>query len=294
MGHHMHNIPAIFFHRGNSNGRFAIQQALQYNRRVILLGDETSKLPIGEYHAYQDHDEGALQFVGVFQHMNTAPNPSHDLHCFLRWFFIFNLMKEQQFQRVFAGDTDVLLYADVTEIADEWGDHEILLSVPVRQDNYRWAVAGTSSYWSYNGLRLFLDFLFQLYTTPTRLQQLQEKWHWHQRTGAPGGVCDMTALYLFHQEYPELIGSLISVTGSPPHAFDLSINAAENCYPDEYKVHRPSMAPYGQFKQLEWIDQQPYGYNLRLQQLVRFDGVHFQGGAKCIIPDCLKMRQSDG
>lgn len=277
------NIPVFFTHYGNPYVEIAVRQAQQYNSRVVLLGDEFSEITNVEYYPYQQYaNQKTLHMVSVYQHMHTNPNVAHRRYGYLRFFHVLNFMKDHQLQRIFLGDSDLLLYTDVTKIADAWGTHEVLLCIPLNQPEYRWSVSAHASYWTYERLSTFCDFVLQMYTTNTGLQRLQEKWQWHQDTNTPGGICSMTLLYLFCQQYPKLVGNLLRPTGLPSHAFDLSINTAENLYLDEYEAIQHPDAPHGKFKQIEWKDQQPYGYNLRLQQTVHFDGLHYQGGAKSV------------
>lgn len=286
------NIPVIFTHYGDwSVVDVAIQQAQRRNSRVILLGDRPRETCITEYYRAQEYttnDEYVSRFTVAYQHMHTNPNEKHRLYCYLRWFYILSFMEKHSIQRVFVADSDLMLYADVAQIANAWGDYEILLVVPLNQVEYRWSVSAHASYWSYRGLRLFCDFMLQAYTEDTILQQLQEKWQHHQDTKTPGGICIMTMLYLFKLQYPELVGNLLCPVETPWHAFDLSINTSENMLLNEYETHVVPEAVHGQFKQITWIDQQPYGNNLRLQCPVRFDGIHFQGGVKDAMQDYSK------
>jgi len=282
-------IPVIFIHRGNTTVHNAIAQAQQYNERVILLGDETNASSLCEFYPYQQHlSVDARHMSQVYQHMHSNPGTEYRLANFLRWFIIAQFMQEKQLDKVFVADSDLLIYTNITEIANDWGTFDVLLGIPLRQGNYRWAAPGHASYWTLDGLRQFCSFAIQQYSTDVGLTRLQKKWDWHLRTGTNGGICDMTLLYLFQREHPELVGSLLAVTGrstSRVHAFDLNINYAENYAPDEYRLCTVPEAPYGALKELTWLDGQPYGYNRPLDRLVRFDGLHFQAGAKRFIKE---------
>jgi hypothetical protein len=136
-----------------------------------------------------------------------------------------------------------------------------------RQSNYRWSAAGHVSYWTELGLARFCDLIDHIYTH--RLDKLEEKWNWHQRTKTPGGICDMTLLWLFSRENE--IPILTRVRDDT--TFDENINISENHLPNEYRMHEG-------YKEITWRGHQPYGYNLVLRKPIRFNALHFQGTAK--------------
>lgn len=288
-------IPVIFIHRGNDTVHNAVVQAQQYNERVILLGDETNASSLCEFHPYRQYlSIDAARMSQVYWHMHSKPGVEWRLANYLRWFIIAQFMQENQLDRAFVADSDLLIYTDVTEIADDWGAYDVLLGVPLRQGTYRWAAPGHASYWTLDALRQFCDFALQQYSTDVGLARLQRKWDWHLRTDTSGGICDMTLLYLFQREFPELVGSLLATTGHDGllhiHAFDLNVNYTENYASDEYRLCEAPYAPYGTLKEITWLNEQPYGYNLSLGQPVRFDGLHFQAGAKCLIENHMRVK----
>lgn len=277
------DIPVVFTHRNNRQVETAMRQAQQYNQRVILLGDESNRNSTVEHHAFRKHAKDAKRFAKVYQHMHTRRDEEYEEFCYLRWFYISDFMRKHHIPRIFAGDSDLMLYRNVTEIANDWNGYTTLLCIPSRQRNYRWSATGHASYWSSRDLEDFCDFLLWSYTTDEGLLPLCTKWRCHQSTRRVGGICDMTLLYLFWLQRFESIGNLLSVTGTPPHAFDLNFNTSENHYPDEYQMEATSETSSGSILRVAWKDQQPYGYNQRLGCQVRLDGIHFQGAATRLI-----------
>lgn len=283
-------IPVIFIHRGNSDiVHDAIAQAQRWNERVILLGDDDNITDTCEYYPHcLYYSAQAERLSRIYQHMHSNPGAEYRLANYLRWFIILQFMQTHKIARAFVADSDLLLYANVTIIAEDWGVNDVLLGAPWDQDNYRWAAPGHASYWTLAGLQRFCAFALQQYSTDTGLRRLQTKWNWHRDSGINGGICDMTVLYLFQQEYPKRVKSLLVVSDEGWHAFDLNVNYTENYLPDEYET-QPIPIAYGRMKRITWIDDQPYGHSRYFNRSIRFDGLHFQSRAKEFLKDYLRI-----
>lgn len=285
-------IPVIFLHRGNNLVYPALTQAQHFNERVILLGDMLNNQHSCEFYPYLNYlDKRAEQIANIYVHMHKKPDAGYRLANILRWYVIADYMRKAKLDAAFIADSDLLLYVNVEEIADDWGGYDVLLGMPDYQDSYRWAAPGHASFWTLEMLDGFCEFVIDQYATKDGKARLGDKWNWHVDTGANGGVCDMTLLYLYAQKYSALIGSLLEavldVRGGM-HAFDLNINQAENYYQDEYKMRDLEAAPYGAIKYLTWNDGIPYGDSPLQPASIRFDGLHLQSGAKALMPDLLQ------
>ena len=291
-------VPVIFLHRGNDLVYPALTQARKFNERVILLGDTTNNQHKSEFYPYLNYlDDRAERMVHAYRHMHKKPEGTvrYRLANILRWFVISNYMRTANIDTAFIADSDLLLYVNVEEVKDDWGGYDVLLGAPDYQESFRWAAPGHASFWTLEMLDLFCEFAIEQYIVKPGLERLRAKWHWHLDTGANGGVCDMTLLYLFSQRYSALVGSLLEavldVQGGM-HAFDLNINQAENFYKDEYRMRELKDAPYGAIKYLIWNDGIPYGDSPLQTALVRFDALHFQSGAKTLVP--MALRNGEG
>jgi len=295
------SIPVVILHRGISENipSFAIRQAQEHNDRVILLGDVYHTPNHCEYYPISDYMDYRFQtMLRVYQHMHMNKNAEYRLNNILRWFVIADFMNKQDIPVVFAADSDLLLFSDVTEIQNTWTTCNALLCIPRYQEEYRWAASGHASFWKLEALKMFCDFAINCYCNKYALDMLKRKWEWHKKYNMAGGICDMTLLYRFYQTYPGMVGNLLEAVpprhiGQYMHAFDLSLNTSENCHLDEYEMETVKGAPYGQIKRLFWNNQVgshpaalvPYGNNLKLGGKIRFDGLHFQAGAKQLMED---------
>jgi hypothetical protein len=269
-------IPVVFTHSGDQEyAQIAVAQAQRDNDRVVLLGDESNTGWEVEHHLISDYWSDDVQRVADY-YVHMCSNP----HGFELWnlqeaFVLREFMRRENLGVIFAADSDVMVYADLTREAKKFGDFLAVYSIPAEQWEYRWSASAHSVYWTRQGLEMFCDFTEYTYTC--NLSKLQEKWDWHQRTGTGGGVCDMTLLWLFYQEHQDRISDICDVIDDT--AFDHNIRVAENTYPDEYQMR-------GELKEINWWeDKWPYGWNLRLEQPVRFATLHFQNGVKPLMKE---------
>lgn len=252
-------LPVIFIHRG-PNTQY-LKLALKKSPDAILIGDEDNCSVTSAYHPYQNYFQGASDFKKLYQHRSTNPE-WFEMFCFQRWFVLYEFMEQHSLTKVFVADSDVLLYCDVSDY-----DYDVAYSIPKDQQNYRWSASAHVSYWTINGLRKFCEYILWLFEDD---YLLNEKWQYHKETGAPGGIADMTALYLFSTEHPvkTLTGVYEGMT------FDHQMNRPDNLYRDEYEMG-------GDIKRIDWrLGKTPYGYNKKLDCWVKFNALHFQGNAK--------------
>jgi hypothetical protein len=88
--------------------------------------------------------------------------------------------------------------------------------------------------------------------------------------GREGGVCDMTLFDRYRQAHPERAGDAGAIWNASSH--DNNLRRA-----DGYELRRG-------YKRLTWIGGQPHARRLDTGELVRLGSLHFQGGAKLLIP----------
>jgi len=188
-------IPVIFIHAGDQDYlKTAIKQAERYNERVVLIGDEKNKTFAKEWvpwkKLYHHH------FAQVYQHMNWT-HQSQILRNIERWFAISRWMEWKKEERAFCVDSDVMLYADLDEVIETWPSPAAGLAIPRKAWPAGVSASGHCSYWTQAAIKDFCDFVYRMYTTDRGLACLQYKWAAHILTKSPGGVCDMTLLYIW-------------------------------------------------------------------------------------------------
>lgn len=266
--------PLIFIHQGYSDYlNYTLRQARCSNpdAEIILIGDESNdKFDFIKHYRIEDYQGAANSFADVYQHMSFN---SHDfeLICFKRWFILEDLMKKHHLAGAFVFDTDVMIYSNLTSMAGDLLDS--------RRNGF--AVTEESSlsphviFWQLETLSGFNQFLLESYSNRNVMEKYQEKWASHISNNLAGGVCDMTALYLFsrqsgHVQYRNLLQVEVNAV------FDHNINESTNLVKDEFLRTR------GQ-KTIVWHDDQPYGIRKDDRGETRFHALHLQGHAKLLI-----------
>jgi len=131
------------------------------------------------------------------------------------------------------------------------------------------------------GLSAYCDFIWQMYATGAGRAKLREKWDWHKSTGAPGGLCDMSLLYLFMRERPGEVANLIERTIDGA-VFDFHILTPAGLGPEDWEMEAVPGMPR-RAKKLQWRDGQPYGRHLPTGEWVRLLTLHFQDGSKRLL-----------
>lgn len=270
-------MPIVFVHAGYSPYlEFTLRQARHASpeAEIVLLGDaDNDRFPfVTHVDAVSGVYADAAREVGsVYEHRSTN-GEAFERVCFERWFRLRAWMEASGADRAMVLDSDVMLYAPEAEMWARYGAAPLALSLPAHQDDYRWVAGPHAMLWTAEALADFCAFTVESFRRP---EPFEEKWSFHKRTGTPGGVCDMTALYLFARER-EAANVAAIVDGA---AFDHNINDAENEVRGEY-------ATDGGRKALRWdADERPWGRSLRRGHDVRFLGLHLQGSAKGMIPE---------
>jgi len=265
-------IPVVFTHRGPQEYvQIAIDQAKRYGNYVVLLGNDENKHFNVEHYNDADYWQGADLFETFYTHMSSN-HEALELYCFQLYFAARNLAWEKGWDKIFLIDSDVLLYCNVMEQEPE--DYDLAVSICANQWKYRWSACLHNSYWKVSTLIDMCNFLIETYHGSELFPKLEEKWAWHQANDIPGGVCDMTLLWFFWQGRKAV--NLSEVRDGA--TWDDNINQAENFNPDEYRMKDGA-------KEMEWRNGRPYGYNVYLEDWVRFNSLHFQGQAKHLMKE---------
>lgn len=269
----MNEIPIIIYHEGSQEYlQECINQAKKYNNTVILIGDETNKDMNSDYwfHAAELETEEWREFSDLFYNMSTN-SAKFELQCFKRFFMIYSLMKKNIINECIHIDSDILCYYDFSKFNVFDGIYDASLSIPKRQDAYRWGVSAMTSYWTKKGIASFCSFVIVAYKDKNAL--LTEKWNYHQKNNLPGGICDMTLLYLWSKQEKEIkiLNTMEEFSiGDDKVVIDNNISTVENGYLYDKLFCLKKVTFYEGIPYLHKED----GTKIRTLAL------HFQGGAK--------------
>lgn len=113
-------IPIVFMHVGDEDYVwYSSQQAKTSNPSsdVILLGNERNRMRATgsvRHEMMHHYMQGATEFASVYKHV--SPNSyEYNLFCFQRWFILRDYMRRNQVDVVCYLDSDVMLYADISD-----------------------------------------------------------------------------------------------------------------------------------------------------------------------------------
>jgi hypothetical protein len=190
-------------------------------------------------------------------------------------FMLEEWMKKNDVQRVFLLDSDVITFANYSvELAPILFDNYIAsLMTCENQDNFRWASSCHFSYWTLEGLEDFTSFCIEAYHNKMIREQLETKWKWHNNYNKPGGVSEMTLLYLWSKDNSKVANSSKVINNT---TVDHSINTSTNYSDNEYQMQLG-------IKKIIFKNEIPYGFNKVLNKEIRFLCIHCQGTAKILM-----------
>lgn len=272
-------LPVVFFHLGKNDYFDSAVKVASKNNNVIHVGDIVVENAPNNYEfvdynlVTQDFDN----FMKTYVHMHPRLGLFEHL-CFLRWFALRNLMSLKQLTAAFYADSDVAVLENVTKTYEEYKRPEIAYSVPYNEDPYYMVGCGHSSFWSLDGISRVCSYILDSYKDPKKFDILKDKWRYHQEEKVPGGVCDMTVLYMFSKENEVFLTNKILNSA----VFDHCVTISENYFVDEFEMSGP-------IKKLIFQDLNFYGLPKTGGEPVRFRGIHCQGSSKQLLIQIEKL-----
>lgn len=138
-----------------------------------------------------------------YKHMSTN---AHDFEfaCIERWFCLYDWMKATGTPVVFHCDIDTILHVNPDDFnqcdfyqrlqATEKGVAACMRAQWHKHDN---CAGAHFSVWTFRGIANFVHYIENVYASAELPRKITEKYEWHQKTNAAGGICDMTLLYHF-------------------------------------------------------------------------------------------------
>ena len=215
-------LPVVFLHWTMAECRhceavppflpLAIRVAVAAGNHVVLVGDNASNFlqgPSVTWIPISALMPGARALDSAYQHASSNPE-SYEKGCMQRPFLLRSLLHLLRLQRVIHLDSDVLLLVSgerwlaALEARQRRGNSE---APPVegywlrpRQSyaSWHWVESIATSILSLPLLDALTDFILRLYSSPQGVAFLNTKiQEYVVKLGGEGGVCDMTAYYLF-------------------------------------------------------------------------------------------------
>jgi len=255
--------------------QFTINNAKFYNNNITLLGNNLNNLQklkvdkIIDLSKYSD-SEKIILFKKLYFHL--SPNSyDYELFCFLRWFYLFEYVKEYNLDYVLYIDSDYLLFDNLNNILNLTKINYAAFSIPKQSySTYYWTASGHVSIWTKESLEDFCNFIIRAYSEISYIDKLKEKFN----NSCSGGICDMTVFYLFYLEKESLITNLVNISNSYTH--DHNINSSDNYLPKQF-------CTLFDIKFVFFYKGIPYFLDNRKNK-IQAGGIHCQGTSKILIP----------
>jgi hypothetical protein len=262
-------IPVVLIHKGYQDYLGCTLQQANKNNDVYLLGDTKPSVdsPTIKFENISDYFGECDEFRSHYQHLNTTP-VGYEIFCYQRWFILKNFMEKHNIGKVFYCDSDVMLFANVTEEWDKFNQYEMTLL-------HR--TAAIASFITLDGIRSLCNLIMTTYKNKDSYNYKKIASHYNVRRecGLAGGVCDMTLLEFFHYcsdcgGGPGKVGEMMQIIDGS--TYDHNINVPDQGFDFN-----------GRHKDFKIRDGVPYVFNNRLNKDIKFNSLHFQGGAKSLI-----------
>ena len=277
----MVEIPLFIFHLGNQEYfKKCIEINSKFNK-IYLIGDQSNKELANKNVIHYDINNFNTTNINNFKNCftNYSSNPfNYELNCYLRIFYLKELMKLTNIYNFFHLDSDCILIEKIKNIQF---NTDICYSLQgLSQKRNKFHMVGCI----HNGLinnvfcDTFINLCFDIYGNKTKFNLIEPKIRWHKENNIPGGICDMTLYYLLHSE------KLIEVT---------DLNNIINVNNEECVFDHNITSPYGYmgentYKIMNGIKElvmhnNKYYVKTEDNKNIRLLSLHFQGNAKQIL-----------
>jgi len=263
-------LPIVLVHIGNPDYLHAtIARLRRISSKIVLIGDDSNRTANVDLHVnaqtLRTPELDAFEQAFVNHSTNRA---DIERFCFSRVFLLRAWMETTGLRTCVYLDSDCVLLRPPEELfrsglAYVYNDY-------ASDDPARMAATIHVSCLTYDFCRAFERLCYDVYVSKTRFDLIEPKIRYHQETGAPGGICDMTFYYLLTKELP--VAKLLDqqTDGS---CFDDNLNDSLGFQGKSTFVLRDGrkvLRRIGSTVEALCAD----------GQWVRMNNLHFQGGAK--------------
>lgn len=272
------NLPIVFVHFGDAwYLKPVLKQALKFHNTVYLITDIKKSFEGVEVIDHKTCMDGVQEFTDVYKHMSTNAKWVEHI-CIIRWKMMLNLLKQKNHDCAIYLDSDVLIFKNLNDdIAARLEGAPIGFSIPKNQPEYRWSCSAHTSYMTTAELEKLWNFMKTQYIDKESRKRLKRKHAYHIKNNKPGGVCDMTLLYLYAQE--NNVNNMTSVFNDS--TYDHNINVSENMEVDEYEMSKIDIGLNRsiEVKNYSIVDGIPHVNNVIKNKVVAFNSLHFQSAS---------------
>jgi hypothetical protein len=204
----MSEIPLFIFHIGDQE---YFKKCVGFNsvkNKVYIIGNDTNKdlfksNPNVTHLHVKDIDNGEVNRLKKCFINYSTHDASYELKCFLRVFYLKQLMLITGINKFFHVDSDCIVFDNVSDIFNANNNIENAYSVQKHcEETNPFHMVGCI----HNGLltldlcQIFIQLCFDIYENKSKLNLIQEKFYHHRNNNIGGGICDMTFFWLIYKE----------------------------------------------------------------------------------------------
>ena len=279
---------AIIHHGYRDYLKSVLLHARENGNFTCLIGSEEKLMPLcDEFYLDSSIDlPRYAEFEKKYIHLSHNPE-AFELLCFKRFYLLQYLVHQKDLSHIWMIDSDVLVMENLFEFTENYllkNHYAASLSTRVQGD-MELDSSTHCSFWTKAALDEFVLFLDRLYDsefTPILLNKFDH----HNKNHLDGGICDMTALYLWQKNTPlKVFNSANSHLNGLPF-IDHNVNLERNYADNEF-----TLAPKIHIKQIEHqkipqknLKVKKVAVRSRANQVYPVLALHFSGNSKKYLP----------
>jgi hypothetical protein len=279
-------IPVYIFHIGDQEYFKKCVEINSLKNKVYILGNDTNKDLFKKndnvVHIHvKDIDNGEVNRLKNCFVNYSSSDINYEIKCFLRVFYLKQLMLITGINSFFHVDSDCIIYENISEIFNQNPHVKNAYSL---QKNYEKTNPHHMVGCIHNGLislelcEVFIQLCYDIYENKSKLNLIQNKINYHKQQNIGGGICDMTFFWLIYSEKFCEIHDLNDIIffENEKCTFDHNINIDYGFLGD---------GTYKKFNNIKSIinkDNKKYAIT-NSGEMIRLLSIHFAGGAKKIL-----------
>ena len=201
-------IPIVIHHEGGDQEYF--KNSVKFNAKrnpVIVIGDDNNKHcftqekdRVEHVHVSSLRSEEIQEFEKCYTNYSFE-NSQFEMKCFLRAFYLKELIRQKGLKKVFYVDSDCVILENIDALFTKLESVEEAYSIQKymqRQNKHHKVGCIHNALLTEQICDDFIKLCFAIYKTKEKSYLIEDKWEFHQSQQS-GGICDMTLWFLLLQ-----------------------------------------------------------------------------------------------
>jgi hypothetical protein len=279
-------IPIYIFHLGN---QLYFQKCVEINskyNKVYVIGDDSNEswcknIPsVTHIHIHSFIGDELKEINGMIMcfHNYSTSRDIYELNCFLRVFYLKELIKRTNIPTFFHIDSDCLIFESLENIPFTTSIQYSLQKFSEVRNPFHMVGSIHNGLLNMEFCDKFIQLCFDIYENKSKKHLIMPKVSWHKNYNIAGGICDMTLYYLLYSENIIDVSDTnnIIVVNGEESTFDHQISGSYGYLGENtYKMNN-------NIKQIEIRNNKIY-FVTRENKFIRALSIHFQGSNKKIM-----------